>query len=143
MVTIRKSYIWTGPEPAPDEPPYKPTPEYKAYVRQWSKKTAAEINALLKNPKFLNWKPTKSKRVAGSVLDEKCYSPSEIGSSWGWDAETVVKIFENEPDVLIHGDEQGTKHKRRYRTMAIPESVVIRVKNRLGSRAAKISRGSR
>ena len=65
---------------------------------------------------------------------EKCYSPAEIAEAWGHSADTIRKMFENEPGVQIMGNKQSTRHKRRYRTMKIPESVARRVWNRLGSR---------
>jgi hypothetical protein len=65
---------------------------------------------------------------------EKCYSPDALADAWGYSADTIRKMFENEPGVQIMGNKQSTRHKRRYRTMKIPESVARRVWNRLASR---------
>jgi hypothetical protein len=63
---------------------------------------------------------------------EKHFTPSELGTAWGLSTETIRKIFEKEPDVLIVGT-NGTRSKRRYRTFRIPEHVAARVHNRLSS----------
>lgn len=58
------------------------------------------------------------------------YSPAEVGQMWGLSADTVRRIFEKEPGVLLIGD-SSRRGKRRYVTMRIPASVVDRVHRRL------------
>lgn len=41
--------------------------------------------------------------------------------------DTVIRMFEKEPGVLVVGDAEGTRGKRRYRTLRVPESVLQRV----------------
>jgi len=41
-------------------------------------------------------------------------------------ADAVRRLFQNEPGVLIFGD-QSKSYKRRYTTLRIPESVLARV----------------
>jgi len=41
----------------------------------------------------------------------------------------VVRLFENEPGVFVYEQNNGTR--RRYRTIRIPESVLLRVYRRL------------
>jgi hypothetical protein len=65
----------------------------------------------------------------GSVNLEKHYTPEEIGSSWALSADTVRRLFEREPGVLVI--QRGKSGGRRYRTMRIPESVALRVHRRL------------
>jgi hypothetical protein len=90
-----------------------------------------------KSSRFKRWKVPKPAKPT-KPADERHYSPAELGEAWGLSADTIRLLFEQEPDVLIFGDAKGTRSKRRYRTIKIPESVVIRVKKRLGSRAARL-----
>jgi hypothetical protein len=62
---------------------------------------------------------------------ERHFSPDELGQIWGLSADTLRRVFEREPGVLVI---EGTKHntaRRRYRTLRIPESVAMRVHRRL------------
>jgi hypothetical protein len=61
---------------------------------------------------------------------ERHYSVAEIAEMWNLSVDAVRKIFQNEPGVLVLGD-QGSTIKRRYTTLRIPESVVQRVHRRL------------
>jgi hypothetical protein len=93
--------------------------------------------------KFQRWKPRHvlfklKDRLDLGVAIEKHYSPTELAAVWGLSADTVRRMFENEPDVLIYGDEKSTDRKRRYRTMKIPESVAVRIHRRLTSRPARV-----
>jgi len=62
---------------------------------------------------------------------ERHYSPAEIAELWNLSADTVRKLFENEPGVLLIEGSVGRYRKRRYRTLRIPENVVERVHHRL------------
>ena len=59
------------------------------------------------------------------------YSPAEIAQLWGLSADTVRKIFENEPGVLLIGNASPHRGKRSYTTLRIPSQVVERVHRRL------------
>jgi hypothetical protein len=61
----------------------------------------------------------------------KHYTVAEIASLWNLSADAVRQIFEKEPGVLIIGDQKPRGHKRRYRTLRIPELVLERVHKRL------------
>lgn len=61
------------------------------------------------------------------------YSPEQLGELWGLSADTVRRLFEREPDVLVI--ENGKRGKRRYRTLRIPQAVVDRVYRRLSNPA--------
>ena len=58
------------------------------------------------------------------------YTPAEIAEIWNLSADTVRKLFENEPGVLVLGDAKR-RRQRRYRTLRIPEDVLERVHKRL------------
>jgi len=67
---------------------------------------------------------------------EKHYSVPDIAKLWHWSARRVIQAFENEPGVLRWGHNgltaQGRRaRKRRYWTLSIPESVLVRVHMRL------------
>jgi hypothetical protein len=72
--------------------------------------------------------------VSGSsVVDlasERHYSVIEIAKLWALSEKTVRKIFEREPGVILWGAEE-TLHKRGYRTMRVPETVLHRVHRKL------------
>jgi hypothetical protein len=49
---------------------------------------------------------------------------------WGWSVKTVLRRFRNEPGVLkVERTETGKK--RRYSQITVPESVMLRVYDRL------------
>jgi hypothetical protein len=66
---------------------------------------------------------------------EQHYTPSEVAASWALSENTIRSLFEKEPGVLII-DRPERLHKRQYRSMRIPASVVGRVADRLGRRKA-------
>ncbi|HEX4004137.1 MAG TPA: hypothetical protein VHX36_15910 [Candidatus Acidoferrales bacterium] len=67
-----------------------------------------------------------------SAHAERHYAVTEIAEMWNLSVDKVRSLFEREPGVLIIG-EQNPRHKRRYVTLRIPESVVERVHYRLSS----------
>ncbi len=88
--------------------------------------------------KFQKWTPEKvfRKHVGANKppADERHYSPKELADAWGLSPDTIRELFENEPDVMVIGDKRGTRRKRRYRTMKIPQSVAVRVHRRLSAK---------
>ena len=67
--------------------------------------------------------------VADTLL-ENHYSPKDIQKMWGWSDDFVRDLFQDEPGVLV-ASRPETLHKRSYRSLRIPESVLLRVGNRL------------
>jgi hypothetical protein len=58
------------------------------------------------------------------------YSPDELAECWNLSTDSVRRLFENEPGVLVfENPERGSS--RRRRTLRIPESVAERVYRRL------------
>ncbi len=131
---------------------------------EFGKATPEEIEELLKMPgvrdslrfqellvqaaasgKLKKWNPEQAARkyikdANKQPADERHYSPSELAVAWGLSPDTIRALFEDEPGVLVMGDAKGTKRKRRYRTIKIPQSVAVRVKNRLSARPAPLRR---
>jgi len=63
---------------------------------------------------------------------EAHYSAAQIAEAWAISIDTVVRLFEEEPGVLIIEPPQGRfSRRRRYRTLRIPASVVDRVHRRM------------
>jgi hypothetical protein len=62
---------------------------------------------------------------------ERHFSPDELGQIWSLSADTVRRLFECEPGVLVI--ERKRSRARRYRTLRIPESVALRVHQRLAN----------
>jgi predicted methyltransferase MtxX (methanogen marker protein 4) len=63
------------------------------------------------------------------------YTVKELAKIWNLSDETVVKLFESEPGVIVISERRkGSISRRRYRTLRIPEFVVERVHRRLSVR---------
>lgn len=60
---------------------------------------------------------------------ERHYTVAEIAGLWKLSPDVIRKLFENEPGVFVIGTD-GSRSKRGYHTLRIPESVVERVHRR-------------
>jgi hypothetical protein len=69
-----------------------------------------------------------------SRLFERHFSPAELAEAWNLSEDTVRRMFEREPDVLIFENPEKASDRRR-RTIRIPESVAERVYRRLSTRS--------
>lgn len=78
------------------------------------------------------FRPVSVGKPAGSIefASEKHYSVIEIAKLWALSEKTVRRIFEQESGV-IHWSREETVHKRGYRTLRVPETVLHRVHCRL------------
>jgi|SRR5271165_897749 len=65
-------------------------------------------------------------------VSEKHYTIAEIAKAWGISTDLARDTFHDEPGVLCF-DRPGTRVKRGYSTLRVPESVMIRVHTRLSS----------
>ena len=99
---------------------------------------AKDVGALLRaSAKFREWKPAHTVRTIpgiekSSLVKEKHYTPQELAEIWGVSVQTVREIFKSEEGVLKIGKD-GTRTRRTYKTLRIPESVAERVHNRLSA----------
>jgi hypothetical protein len=59
------------------------------------------------------------------------YSPAEVAELWNLSVDSVRKLFENEPGVLVLGNAAPRRGRRSYTTLRIPEHVLERVHRRL------------
>jgi hypothetical protein len=69
----------------------------------------------------------------GNFAFEKHYRVKELAGLWGLSPKTVTRIFADEAGVIRVAN--GVSHKRKYATLSIPESVALRVHERLGNQA--------
>jgi hypothetical protein len=65
-------------------------------------------------------------RAASVETLERHFSISEISEIWNVSKDTVRRMFQDEPGVLILG-RRPSRHKRGYTTLRIPQSVLERV----------------
>jgi hypothetical protein len=72
-----------------------------------------------------------------AVPVERHYAVIEVAELWHLSPDKVREIFEHEPGVLVIGD-RNPRHKRRYLTLRIPQTVLLRVHNRLAARALSL-----
>jgi hypothetical protein len=68
--------------------------------------------------------------VVSSAHSERHYAVTEIAEMWSLSPDKVRELFESEPGVLVIG-ERSPRHKRRYVTLRIPQTVLERVHSRL------------
>jgi hypothetical protein len=68
-----------------------------------------------------------------NLMAEKHYSVVEVADLWGVSVDLIRDIFRDEDGVLIV-ERPGSRVKRSYSTISIPESVLQRVYNRLSKR---------
>jgi hypothetical protein len=93
------------------------------------------IIAVQRSRKFQRWElhPVFYKgKIHLEVAIERHFSPTELAKAWGVSVETVRSIFRLEPGVLKIG-KTGTKYRRGYFTLRIPEQVAERVHRRLSA----------
>jgi len=64
-----------------------------------------------------------------AVLPEPYFTPAEIAELWRVSVDTIIRLFQNEPGILVL-ENSRSKQKRRYRTIRIPDSVLSRVQKR-------------
>lgn len=58
------------------------------------------------------------------------YSVKEIAFLWNVSTETVRRIFDEEPGVLVFETRRRQRGRRRYRNLRIPGWVALRVETR-------------
>ena len=61
---------------------------------------------------------------------ERHYTVAEVAKLWHFSTPTVIRYFEDEPGV-VKIENTPSRHLRSYRSLRIPESVVIRVHTRI------------
>jgi hypothetical protein len=80
--------------------------------------------------KTVNVRVTGRSPMDAVRLDKKAYSVAEVASLTGFSVGTITRLFEHEPGVLIL-ERPERLHKRRHRSIRIPQHVYQRVIERL------------
>jgi hypothetical protein len=91
--------------------------------KSWRKKFVGKSNYQYIGPTYTN-----------SFAEEKHWTPIEVAKQLGVSSDLIRSIFRNEPGVLKF-DRPGSRVKRSYATLRIPDSVLVRVHTRMSSRA--------
>jgi hypothetical protein len=76
-------------------------------------------------------RPAATPAVSVPGFAERHFAVEELANLWSVSSDTVRRLFEGEPGVLVLASTRGLGHKRRYRTLRIPESVAARVYHRM------------
>lgn len=101
---------------------------------------ADAIAELKASSNFREWKPshptpaprTPGIEISSLLKDERHFTPQELAEVWNVSVQTIREIFQREEGVLKIGRD-GTRSRRRYKTIRIPESVADRVHTRLSA----------
>jgi transcriptional regulator GlxA family with amidase domain len=64
--------------------------------------------------------------VGISPAIERHYTVAEVAILWNLSRDTIRRLFQNEPGVIVL-TAATHRGKRRYKTLRIPESVLLRV----------------
>ncbi len=75
--------------------------------------------------------PQPVREASLGAFSERHYTLAELAQLWGLSADTIRRIFRNEPGVLVIGNQNARDKRRRYATLRIPESVARRVHRKL------------
>jgi hypothetical protein len=68
--------------------------------------------------------------TARDIALERHYTVPEISKLWHLDKNTVRRLFADEPGIVCFGSDER-RHRRRYMSFRVPESVVLRVHRKL------------
>jgi hypothetical protein len=67
---------------------------------------------------------------AASSGEVSFYSVNQVAELLQIGRDTVIRIFANQPGVLVLGSVETTRQRRKYRTLRIPATVLQRYINR-------------
>lgn len=62
-----------------------------------------------------------------AIVFERHYTPQQLAEMWGFDPNTIRRMFIDEPGVLKEGKQARRDGKRDYVSIRIPSSVAERV----------------
>lgn len=96
--------------------------------------TPGPVAELRSSPKFLAWRPGADLLASEFAVEvaQKHYTPQELAKLWEVSVQTIRDIFKHEAGVLKIGS-NGSRTRRAYKTLRIPESVAERVHTRLSA----------
>ena len=68
------------------------------------------------------------------LLEEKIYTIPEISDRLKLDRHIITGLFKDERGVIVYGNCETVKRRRKYRSFRVPESVLVRVLARITNR---------
>jgi hypothetical protein len=71
--------------------------------------------------------------IRSKLCTEQHYKPEQVAKLWAMSGGTIRRLFEHETGVIVI-DRPEKMHKRGYKSMRIPESVVARVHAQLNTK---------
>jgi hypothetical protein len=74
--------------------------------------------------------PTRVPKIIENVPNKPVYTVAEICVLLSYSRSTVIRMFENEPGILVRLHPEKM-HKRRRRIIRIPRAVYLRVRAKL------------
>jgi hypothetical protein len=74
--------------------------------------------------------PVNPQLAAEPLAAERHWSPAQVAEIWGFGPETIRRIFQNEPGVVVM-TKPAKKNRQQHRTIRIPQTVLERVHRRL------------
>ncbi len=69
------------------------------------------------------------------IIHEPHYKVEQVAEMWNWSHDLVTRVFREEEGVL-KVTRPGSRYKRTYTSIRIPESVLNRVYSRMIGKAA-------
>ena len=69
--------------------------------------------------------------VPQARFEERHFTVDELSDLWSLSRDSIRRLFERESGVMVLCNAAAIGRKRRYSTLRIPESVVVRVHRRL------------
>jgi hypothetical protein len=68
--------------------------------------------------------------TAVEVSNGEFFTVQQIAVRWNLSPDKVRRVFAREPDVLVFDNRTARSNKRRYSTVRIPKSVLLRVEQK-------------
>jgi hypothetical protein len=97
--------------------------------RQWDRLPIPEPNGLPDGGDEFQLEGRKGPATEETAL-ERHYTVKEVAEMWQLDEKMIRRIFGDEPGVVSIGSDEN-RFRRAYRTLRIPQSVLVRVHRRL------------
>jgi hypothetical protein len=78
-------------------------------------------------PKYRKGEAASKRRSIEIDFDKTHFTVDEVASILSTSRDTVIRRFANEPGVVVDGNTETTRERRRYRQLRIPKAVLNRV----------------
>jgi hypothetical protein len=78
-------------------------------------------------PKYRKGKGARKPSTTEIDLNRTHFTVNEVAVILSTSRDTVIRRFANEPGVIVDGNTETTRERRRYRELLIPKAVLNRV----------------